>query len=215
VPPLIEALKDKEPRVRAAAASSLYDLGPAARASVPLLVQILESPAPPKKVDKLDERRVRSDAARALGGITRGTDMAVKPLVKRLSDEDSEVAEAAAIALGKIGPAAQGAIEPLREVLKRKDDATMPVHAAAALARIDEGKYLKSSVALLAESLRDKRSFVRYHAVRALYDVGTAARDAAPALLELVNGEDKSLAQYAAGVLKSINPEAARKAGIR
>jgi HEAT repeat protein len=56
VPPLIEVLKDKEPRVRRDAARSLGQIGPAAKVAAPQLAALLKD----------EDANVREAAARAL-----------------------------------------------------------------------------------------------------------------------------------------------------
>lgn len=77
VDPLIEALRDPEPMVRAAAARSLAVIGPEASRAVPALMQALD--------DRDD--RVRIAAARALGQIGPAAREAVPALLEVLRTE--------------------------------------------------------------------------------------------------------------------------------
>jgi HEAT repeat protein len=212
IPPLMQALEDKAAVVRCSAASSLGEFGPQAKRAVPRLLQLLK-PAPKNADVPLDEHYldlVRKSAAWALGQITRGTDVAVRPLCDALTDEGFEVGVSAVIALGDIGPAAKGAIEALKSVLENDKEGRRRIHAAASLARIDP-KFTKSSVALLVKALKDERSFVRHNAVDALRDIGPAAKDAVLPLTELLKDKEEVLASRAARALRAIDPEAAKK----
>jgi HEAT repeat protein len=210
IPPLVQALEDKTARVRCSAASSLGNFGPEARRAVPLLLQLLKPTIKNGNDDELYLDLVRRNAATALGRITRGTDVAVRPLCDALTDEGFEVGGNAVIALGDIGPAAKGAIEALRSLLENDKQPWMRIHAAASLARIDP-KFTKSSVALLVKALKDERSFVRHNAVDALRDIGPPAKEATAALTELLKDKEEVLASRAARALRAIDPEAAKK----
>jgi hypothetical protein len=66
-----------------------------------------------------------------------------------------------------------------------------------------------------ADALKDKDERVRQGAATSLGRMGEAARAAVPALIDILKDEDKDVRSQAAGALKKIDPEAARKAGVR
>ncbi|MFN0051431.1 MAG: protein kinase domain-containing protein [Planctomycetales bacterium] len=84
---LVAGLQDPQPAVRAFAARTLGESGPAAGAAVPRLVGLLEDSDP----------QVRAAAAQALGQIGPATDTVLAPLRKtQRTDESPQVREAAA-----------------------------------------------------------------------------------------------------------------------
>jgi HEAT repeat protein len=104
---LINQLKDKDPDTRRAAARALGDQGPDAKEAVPALIKALKD----------DDTYVRRFAALALGQIKSEPKTVVPALTAVLNNprERKEVLEAAAIALGKLGP---GGTETLSKIVK-------------------------------------------------------------------------------------------------
>ena len=90
---------------------------------------------------------------------------AVELLIKALKDSDSDVREAAALALGKIGD--KRTVEPLIKALK---DSNRWVCAFAALALGKIGD--KRAVGPLIKALKDSNKAVRNAAVWALGEIG-------------------------------------------
>ena len=131
VPPLIQALGDRNSDVRAAACWALGEIGD--RRAVPPLIQALRdgysnvraaacealvkigAPAVPHLIQALRDGNsdVRWAACRALGAI--GDRQAVPPLIQALGDGDSDVRAAACRALGEIGDGQ--AVSPLIQAL--------------------------------------------------------------------------------------------------
>lgn len=122
VPALVEALKDKEGKVRGFAAEALGYVGSDARAAIPDLINLLK--------DRDDE--VRSRAAFALGGFGAEAKAAVPALIGLLADPDDGVRASAAAGLGEIGAPAKEAVPALTKALKDADD-DVRLNAAAAL----------------------------------------------------------------------------------
>jgi CheY-like chemotaxis protein len=81
------------------------------------------------------ERKVRQEAAGALGEIGPGASDAVPVLVKALDDENANVRQSAAYVLGQIGPSASEAVPKLIEALETEEVAMRSV-VARALGRI-------------------------------------------------------------------------------
>lgn len=99
--------------------------------------------------------------------------------------EDWSLGEAAAIALGRIGESAVGALVAELD----NSDATRRQQAADTLARIGPGA--KDAVPALVRLLDDPDPKVRKSAARALGQIGPAAADAVPALVRAL-GDDAS-----------------------
>ena len=108
VPALAALLKDAEPRVRRAAASTLWGLGTRMGPAVPSLAETLRDPDP----------EVRLSAAMALESAGQHAAAAVSALVQSLKDPDPNVRLYACKALGAAGPGARAAIPALVEAAK-------------------------------------------------------------------------------------------------
>ena len=71
------------------------------------------------------------------------------------------------------------------------------------------------AVPALIGLLNNQHTIARYHVIRALENIGPAAKDAVPALLLRLNDQEVST-RYAVGyALTKIDPEAAAKAGVK
>jgi hypothetical protein len=111
VPALIDRTKDARWWLRATAAETLGDIGPAAAEAVPALEELA--------ADELSE--VRSEAVHALGTVgQRGTD-AVPALARALNDEDAPVRREASLALARTGARAEAAAPSLVAALQDED----------------------------------------------------------------------------------------------
>lgn len=109
VPALVETLRSQEPRLRATAATTLWGMGPKARAAVPALAAALSD----------QDHEVRVAAAMALENMDPGdAKEAIPALIRALKDREGRVRQWAAKALGKIGPPAREAIPALNEAAR-------------------------------------------------------------------------------------------------
>jgi HEAT repeat protein len=111
VPGLLISLKSDQAPVRAGAARTLGDIGPAAKDAVPDLTAALRDA----------DRDVRQNAAQALGNIGPAAQPAAAELSAALKDSQWQVRRAAAYALGRLGTRD---VEPaLKAARKDKNDA--------------------------------------------------------------------------------------------
>ena len=108
VPALASLLKDPEPRVRRAAASTLWGLGARMAVAVPGLAETLGD----------GDAEVRLAAAMALESAGPHAAAAVPALVKALQDADVNVRLWSCKALGAVGPPARAAIPALLAATK-------------------------------------------------------------------------------------------------
>jgi hypothetical protein len=131
-------------------------------------------------------------------------------LIEALKEADAELRQAAALALRPLGPDSRAALPALGRALKHKD-ARIRAGAAAALYRM--APQAAAAVPALVEALQDKDGRVLRRTAAALGRIGPDARAAVPALLEAL--KDPDLRSAASKALKSIDPNAAKKAGIR
>jgi HEAT repeat protein len=140
-------------------AGSFSDLGPAGKVAIPILLEWLEKPA------EEHERRARCEAViGALGELH--AEKAVLELVRGL--EDDSTFEITAEALGRMGPAAKGAVLPLTVGLR---DAKERHRAAAAAALGEIGLDAKRAVPRLQPLLRDRSGEVRAWAAYACIQI--------------------------------------------
>jgi len=98
-----------------------------------------------------EDESVRDNAVGALGDIG---EPAVLALIQALKSEDKGVQHQAALALGSIGEPAKKAVPVLIEALRDENGATR-VHAASALAQIDNSKR-DMVVSILIKALGDE-----------------------------------------------------------
>jgi len=148
VEPLIVALRDEDWRTRCRAADALGEIGDA-RAVQPLIAAALQD----------RNRRVQEDATQALGKI--GDVRTVELLITALKNENWDVREAAAVALGKIG--------------WQPGDITERASYLIALGKLDEaGKLGAPGVEPLIVALRDEDWRTRCRAAEALGEIGDA-----------------------------------------
>jgi HEAT repeat protein len=180
---LVTALGDSDRHVRAVATEALGQVGPLSPLVVPALTVRLKDDDPlpalralarcrPDGLEAVPEvtalltrtaAAVRWNAARTLGKL--GADKALGPLVAALKDEDADVREHAAEALGDIGPAAAAAVEPLTGAL-RDPNARVRHDAARSLGQI--GPAARPAVPALRGLRDDPEPAVREAAARAL-----------------------------------------------
>ena len=224
---LVEALADKDPAVRTAAASGLTTIGPAASAAVPRLAEALRRDG---------AEAVRSAAARALGSLGMDAKAAVPALFEALSDSregvrwsaadalskmdlaglgavaqlatvlrspDSYVRGFAAWTLGNLGPAARDAVPALVQALGETEGAPT---VEAALARI--GPAAAEAVPALLLDLQHKDAGRRWRAARTLGRLGPAARAAVPGLVDALHDPEEMVRAHAARALGRIGLEA-------
>jgi HEAT repeat protein len=200
VPVLIEALKDNDSGVRAAAAESLGRMSDYARDSVPALVETFK--------DRKADRFVRGYAAFAIGRI--GGDAArtaVPALAEALGDKDApvDVRRSAATAIGALKEDGAAGSAALGQALK---DGSVDVRRAAATSLGQIGPEARTSLAAVKEAAKDQDKFVR---AQALHVLGTMAQDAADVLRTLIEGlQDQILEVRLAAIeaLGNLGPDA-------
>jgi HEAT repeat protein len=177
VPDLIEALKDKEAKVRSGAAQALCRIGPQAKAAIPVLLACLKDP----------DRWVRIQVGKALGSMG---ETVVPKLVEVLKGEDQDSRFAAADALGEVGEAA---VPALVDALKQDELRYLALEALTKL-----GPRAKGAIPALIDLLkRHERPAVG----RCLAHIGDPA---APALKEFLKSGDPNLRWEAAVILVEI-----------
>jgi HEAT repeat protein len=240
VPGLVAALRDG-PEAQRAACRVLSALGPAAKAALPPLLDLV--------------RQGQSEAAgQAVGDL--GTDSAevIRALVLtfgREPVEDGDLVPAPLEALAYLGPEARAAIPALIEgLLVRRGDDGLTAGVVRALVRLSEdggdlaalvadldraghfergyaeelrgvvveelgrlGPAAAAAVPTLIEGLASPDVAVRWRAAAALGRVGPVARKAVPALTRALNDADPAVRRWAADSLRRVRAEAPKEKG--
>jgi HEAT repeat protein len=207
---LVKALGDKEAGARTAAATALAGAGKqAAPASRELRRALREDAAAP----------VRRAAAFALGRLVLDgspDDQERKKTVAALAaavrlDPDRDVRCWAVRALRKFGPDAKAALPELRRAVLQDED-SVPAAAADVLARLGT-----DGVPALVEAVqaRGRGRGLTGRVVDCVGDLGPAAREAVPALRDLLGDEDRDVRLAAALALQRVGARADAEAAAR
>lgn len=133
----------------------------------------------------------------------------VQEQIQNLGDKDFHVRDAAAAAIGKIGPGAKEAVPALIAALAKDKESDVRVDAAAALGDIGPGA--KEAVpALAAALLKDTNPAVRAAAAYALGDIAPGAKEVVPTLAAaaLLKDTNAAVRSYAAVALGHFGPGA-------
>jgi len=185
------------------AVQQLSRMGEKAKPAVPGLIKILKENDLPRTV---------SFASWALGAIGPAARDAVPALIEVLNKKYKNpkkyfkpfrVHGFTAWALGRIGPEASEAVPALAKTLL--SDESPQARTAAAYALSNMGPAAKGAMKELLGNLGG-RSTMRYHASRALANIG---KDAVPALISKLDSSDKEQLCAAAQALRFIGPDAA------
>jgi HEAT repeat protein len=184
--PLTELLMHEEPTVRASAAEVLGALGDAAALNTLIIAAIADS-----------DDRVRLSATTALGRVKHARSAQV--LAGLLEDQDSKVADAAAIGLENLS---ELAIEPVFELLNH-ESVEVRVRAIHVLGRLRH----RGACDRLIRGLTDKVIWVRIVSAQALGEIGDSR--AAPALISALKDRDLVVRAMAAEALGKLRDFAA------
>lgn len=159
---------------------------------LPALIRALRSQNPVERV------RAAKDLGR-LGWLARD---AMPALVKALHDDDGKVREAAAHAIGLMGPEA---LPTLTEML-RHEDKYVRRHAVWALGKL--GPLARPALPNLCQSLRDVDPRTASGAAQSLGSLGADGADAVNALAEAMRGTNIVLCRLASKALSQIGTPA-------
>ena len=190
---------------RSLAQGTFFELGPDGKDAIPTLIQWLGRKA--RTTNEIDE--VAGTAYLILGHMAPAS---IPPLINALSSSDDQVYALAAGALSNIGPDAKAAIPVLRRRLNHKNP-LMRVGAADVIGKIggDPEEFMPVVVQALREPDLENLDYV----LDILLRYKEHAKDAVPALLELLHGipEPGNLTQRIArdqlkGTLGQLAPDA-------
>jgi HEAT repeat protein len=191
LPTLSEALK--HPKACYWACLVLADMGPAAKPTVPLIMDVLDH----------EHAECRMQALVTLGKIGPGAAAAVPKIIDLLkNDEFGAVKAAAAFALVSIGAKSDDVIAALLEARGSDDELTRVVAAWSLieLRREDEAN-VKESIDIILEGLKSEQQQIRAMAARALIEGEAPDELVIPAFLEaLKNADDETVFQVVEGL---------------
>jgi HEAT repeat protein len=200
----VQRLAHRDAAVRKAAAEQLGRFGPAARAAVPALAAAL--------MDGVKE--VRAAAREALPKVDPSWPnheqiaLALPTLVIGLSHRQTELCEAAAEALGRIGaPAVAALVRALGDAAGDGRGEFRQMWAARALGAV--GPAAAPAVAALVRALDSEYAFVREAAAEALGRIGPAAPAVVPALARATGHWHERVRLVAVRALGRLGPAAA------
>ncbi|NEP89882.1 MAG: HEAT repeat domain-containing protein [Okeania sp. SIO2C2] len=185
---LQKLLSDKNPDVREAAAKAVGRMGSEAKELIPQLLQLFgdnNSLTMSYFDDRFEIKSVNTEAARAVVKIDSGAKTLAK-LKELLSDENSDVREAAATAVGNMGSEAKQFIPQLLQLLS---DENWDVLYAAVTVAGNLGSEAKDLIPQLLQLLSNKNSFVREAAAIA---VGKMGKLNSQQILPILNTAHKS-----------------------
>jgi HEAT repeat protein len=191
----IGQLASEDEHARRRAAYAIGRIGPAAKAAVPTLVELLE--------DRHGE--VRWYALYALGRVGPASAEAVPTIIKSMQDKnnDKDFRHNGALALGHIGPQAKAG-EPLLLAVLKSGDPTYRVRAAGALWRISQRP---EAIPALLDVLRQGSGDAAYQAAMSLLEFGPDAKTAIPDLVTSLKSPDPDVRRAAAKVLGTLGTD--------
>lgn len=195
LPALLDALRDEDPGVRAAAALAVGTLGEEGEEGVQSLTFAMGK----------DTEQVRIAAIQALGQIGPPADRAAPQLVDYMLSGDTYLGEAAARALAGIRSA-----DVQEQIVDTLGHGNADLRMMALTAISGYGAQAPEAIPLITQmaSSPDERVDVRAAAIEALGQMGSAAREASmQTLFTILEGPDDSLARKASGALSRMGPE--------
>jgi HEAT repeat protein len=228
---LAKSLTAKDPGVRHAAARALGKIGSKANGALPRLEKTLDDKVAAVRIEaalaawhisgkakhvgviikSLDDESpsVRENACQALSVMKSDARDAVDPVAKLLQDKELKIR--AIMTLGEIGPPAKKTLASLTRMLQDRDG---DVQIASAIAVFQISGDAKESLKVLQTLLESEKFYTG--AINALGELGPAAIETLPTLVELYRIEDVRTDRLAlAAAIKKIDPKAAMKLGIK
>ena len=225
--PLVEALDDPDPGVRADVACAIRGAGmagadavtairsrtgdadPAVRECAYRALAAIDLGAASLLAGGLSDPHpdVRGAVIRSMGDAAAPRSTVVRAVVERLADGRPAIRAAACAALAEIGAEDPAAELELRR-LARDTDGRVRFHAARALSRI-EGPDTDRWVAILVDALDHSDAHVRIEAARALADLGERGAGAIPGLERAIARNDPRAGDAFAEALRAIGGSAA------
>jgi HEAT repeat protein len=196
-PVAVAALKDENPVIRSRGLRLLRQIDPKHRDLVPQALKLLDTPT------------TRVEALSLLSDLGADAAAAVPELVKQLEHGEPSRHDQIVDVLGRIGPAAADARPALLKLLEGPQPQLTDV-VLRALQAIGPGEPRRILPPLLARMKKDTRRGWQ-PALLILADLGPAATDAVPWLVERLNRSEAYDRMEAAQALARIDPDCARR----
>lgn len=155
---------------------------------------------------------VREVAVSALANMHSHSEVVVPALIKAMHDPAPAVQFQAFRGLGRFGDEAKGAVPDLFQILTNDVRLDNRCNAAQALRRIANPEAL---VPILIGWLHDTNGYYRAAGASSLEGFGKDAESAIPALVQMLSDEDPWIRYVATGAVRSIDPDAAARAGVK
>ena len=184
VPKLIQMLGD-DSDVLTEVIAALRRIGPEARPAVPALIGVVR--------EEYQSPDTRVAAATALARIAPNEKSVVSALIELARNEPWNARAGGIAVLAKLGPAAKEAVPALMELIA-EDDEEVSIAAVAGAGQMSPND--PAVIDMLTVLLRDRDPALHAVAARLLTKSGRAAKQAVPALIELLDdreGEDTSV----------------------
>lgn len=203
VPALTDSLKDKDSKVRVAAAQMLAEIGHAAKPAVALLLnQALYDPV----------QYASTEAARALKTIDlAAARQVVTSFMVALEDGDIQTRRQACAVLGSLGPVAKPAVPDLIDALSDADDGVR-MYAVGALGEV--GIPATQVIPALAKALHDPSQAVRHRAVSQFAFAIPTTDAVVPYLQPLLEDKDRGIATLARSAMNSPHRQAKDRTAV-
>ncbi len=145
---------------------------------------------------------VRQSGARQLAEMKGERSESIPALIASLTDPDADVRRLSAAALGRQGAIASEAIEPLVERLAVEENQSAQLGIAYAIVQIDPTRTEPVNVLLDSVRRREVGSIVK------LQQMGPAAKDAVPLLIEVLRDSRSLIRLQAVKALEAIGKDA-------
>jgi HEAT repeat protein len=193
IPKLIAALKSTQTHTRYVAVSALGRLGAKAKAALPGLTETLKD----------QDVWVRVNACWSLIGIAGPQAKAAIPvLATEIHNGEMWVRRSSVQALASLGPAAKELAPAVQEKLK---DGDVGVRVVAAWALLQMGGLdAKAAMGVLVPALKDPDSWTRQTSASYLGELGSAAKEALPALEALSGDQIEDVRKAAAEAIQKV-----------
>jgi WD40 repeat protein/HEAT repeat protein len=226
--PLLDALRDRDGEVSAAAAAALDKLGPPKAEHVGTLIRLLREEAV----------SIRRFGLKALGDLGEASTAAIDPIAERAAkDSSAELRGLALLALRKIAPRDSRTVQACTAALNDREPAVcrqaakglaaapdVPgllkalLHSDAEVMKtageaLDKAKFARAHVPMLIDLLDSKEEGVRQRGIEALGKLGAnAGADAVPALSKVLKNAEAAERARVLAALSNMG-KAARDAG--
>jgi len=196
---LIDALKDKEPAIRAGAVDALGSIGPKAKAAIPGLLELLGDQ---ELQEAASQVRIHADDLVSETLALMGPE-AVLGLAGVLKDDKKQFQAYRALAM--LGRKAKTALPGLEAGM---EDNRLPLALESACAYVLAGGDMAKALPVVREGLKRKVGFGLLNSVHAVERMGNRAKETVPDLLPLLKHEDREIRIMAARALSKMGPTA-------